>query len=340
MDKEFYSEQRLKFGKDLDRALLWYKAITGKKKLSEHDYDTCYEQWNLLTALDSITLQSNMEFDDGYIDSTFKTMSMIFNIDVELNEEDIEKKCEFITDCLKRFQLETKADVARKASVRILKMRFEDLDNNGNFWYFDSRLTKKSDNTMSWVLSSEDYISRYLSSIGKDQIVINMNTTDFEKDMTDVVKYQKRKKDIYMNGIIDVSNGNRYLRTVASASGTRLVNIPFIKADSPEEVEKTWCDITNFDNLTDLMANMGKVDENGDIWIIMQKVKARIAQNSANSLNLNKLNKHNFDFSQEKVMFIPDFEGTINSAYKTLTEDGNFVMKFPNGKVLKETVNF
>ena len=340
MDKEFYSEQRLRFGNDLDRAMLWYKAITGKKKLSEHDYDVCYEQWNLLTSLDAITLQSNMEFDDGYIDSTFKIMSMIFNIDVEPITEDNEKKCEFIVDCLNRFKLENNADIAHKASVRILKMRFKDLKHNGNFSYFDSRNTSNKGNTMAWVLSSEDFISRYLDSIGKDQIIINMNTTDLEKTKEDIVKYQSQKKEIYKDGIIDISNGKRHLRTVASASGTRLVNIPFIKADSPEEVEKTWCDITNFDNLTDLMANMGKVDENGDIWIIMQKVKARIAQNGANSLNLKKLNKHNFDFSQEKVMFVPDFEGTIRNAYKTLTEDGNFVMKFPDGRVLKETIKF
>lgn len=342
-------ENKERFGSSYERATLWYSLIhkLPVKKFTDDDYRICYHQYNLFKALEEMTVE--VELADGttknvvsigeqYIEKTFAVMQKIFGVNDEAKSD--EDKLDFIKICLDKFKRQTQRETLHKASIRIIKMSFSDVQNNGQGWVFDSRNATNSNSGMRWILSSEDGISRLLSEIGREQVILNLNTSDIEENAEDEEKNRKAKEDIFLNGITDIATGKHYLCSAPSASSTRHVDFPFVKANDPEEIYQIWCEITGFANIDELVANIGSRNADGSISMVFAKVKARIAQNGANSLNtgLTATERIRSRLRNAKVVFVPDCHGTVNVPYKKITEIGVLCMEKPDGSKIEERV--
>jgi hypothetical protein len=342
-------ENKERFGACYERATLWYSLINKLpvRKFNDDDYNVCYHQWHLLNTLGEMV--GVVELEDGsskevlnieaqYIDKSFEIMKLLFGANNEtVSEED---KVEYIKLCLDKFKRQTQRETLHKASIRIIKMSFSDVKNSGNGWFFDSRNATNGNSGMRWILSSEDGISRLLSEIGREQVILNLNTSDLEETEEQVEQNRQAKEDIFLNGITDIATGKHYLCSAPSASSTRHVDFPFVKANDPEEIYDIWCEITGFVNIEELVANIGSRNADGSISMVFAKVKARIAQNGANSLNtgLTATERIRERLRNAKVVFVPDCKGTISVPYKKITETGILCMEFPDGSKVEERV--
>lgn len=342
-------ENKEKFGSSYERATLWYSLIhkLPVKRFTDDDYRICYHQYHLFKALEEMTM--TIELEDGtskdvisigqeYIDKTFQVMQKVFGVNDEAKTD--EDKLGFIKLCLDKFKRQTQRETLHKASVRIIKMTFADVSNDGNGWVFDSRMTNDKGSTMRYILSSEDGISRLLSEIGREQVILNLNTADIEENAEDEEKNRKAKEEIFLNGITDVATGKHYLCSAPSASSTRHVDFPFVKANDPEEIYQIWCEITGFANIDELVANIGSRNADGSISMVFAKVKARIAQNGANSLDtgLTATERIRERLRNAKAVFVSDCKGSISVPYKKITEVGVLCMELPDGSKIEERV--
>jgi hypothetical protein len=349
LDKVFtVQENKERFGRSYERATLWYSLLNKKPVISftSEDYDTCYNQWQVFNALGDMI--GTVELEDGsnvdklileekYIDKTFRLMTTIFGVsETSVTNDD---KIDFIQSCLSKFKRSTQSETLHKASLKIIKMSFEDIQNTGNGYIFDSR--KCGTGNMRYILTSEDGISRLLSDMGKEQVVINLETSYLEGDsLEEKERYRAMKENLFLNGITDIATGKHYLCSAPSASSTRHVDFPFVRADSPSEVYDIWCSITGFANLDELASNIGHQNSDGSISMVFAKVKARIAQNGANSLSTGKTATERIRnrLRNASVVFVPDCKGTVNTPYKKIISTGVLGMEMPDGSNIEERV--
>jgi hypothetical protein len=341
-------EYKERLGSSYNKATTWYALLNKKSvsKFTNDDYRDCYHQWMVMTSLGEMvgtieledgSKKDSLQLEERYIDKSFVVMQKIFGISSNVTSS--EDKIEFIQSCLQKFNRETKTEMLHKASIKIIKMSFEDIQNNGSGYVFDSRNCGKGN--MRYILTSEDGISRLLSDIGKEQVVINLNTSHLENgSKEDAERYYRMKEQLFLDGITDIATGKHYLCSAPSASSTRHVDFPFVRADKPEEVYDIWCKITGFSNITELASNIGKQKADGSISVIFAKIKARIAQNGANSLSTgrtaserirNRLRKAN-------VAFVSDCKGSVDTPYKKISTTGILTMELPDGTVVDERV--
>ena len=338
-------ENKERFGNSYDRATMWYSILHGipVKKFTATDYDQCYSQWQIMTALgqfvDVVEVNGRkydkLNLEDRFVERTFDIMRDMFGIKSDAHTK--EDKILLINSCLSNFQRQTESKVLHKASCRVLKMSFDDLQDTGNGYVFDSR--KAGQSTMRWILTSEDGISRLLADMGKEQVVVNLNTADSEDGAEVEAMYRKAKKLIFKDGITDVATGKHYLCSAPSASSTRHVDFPFVVADKPKEIYDLWCNITGFSSIEELASNIGSSKE-GKIFVVFAKLKARIAQNGANSLStgLTASPRVRERLLNANVVFVPDCKGTIDTPYKKISSLGVLSMEHPDGTVTYERV--
>lgn len=338
-------ENKERFGRSYDRATTWYALLNNKKvkNFSEDDYRICYYQWQVFNALRQMVepgedgSKDRLIIEGRYIDKTFAVMEKVYQIDSTdvVSEED---KIDYIQSCLSRFERQTVSETLHKASCNVLKMSFTDIMNYGNGYIFDSRKAGIGD--MRWILTSEDGISRLLSEMGKEQVIINMNTQPLESSEEEGERLRVIKECIFRDGITDIATGKHYLCSAPSASSTRHCDFPFIVADSPNEVYDIWCEITGFTDIIDLAGNIGNRKDDGSIYVVFAKLKARIAQNGANSLStgLTSTERIRNRLRSAKVVFVPDCKGTVATPYKKITERGVLSMEHPDGTVTTERV--
>jgi hypothetical protein len=220
-------------------------------------------------------------------------------------------------------------------------MNFADLVDTGSGYVFDSRRAGTSDTAMRWILTAEDGISRILSSLGREQVIVKMDTADLEGGEPEMAeRYRQMKEQIFLNGITDIASGKHYLCSAPSASSTRHCDFPFVMADTPQEIYDLWCEITGFNDITDLAGNIGSRKDDGSIYVVFAKLKARIAQNGANSFSTGKLATETVRarLRNAKVLFVPDCKGTISVPYKKITATGVLSMEHPDGTITSERV--
>lgn len=343
-------ENKERFGRSFDRATTWYSLLNKipVKKMNSDDYDICYGWWQIMSALEQMT--GTIELEDGskteslnleghLIDRTFRVMQIIFGLQSDATNEN--DKLEFIHQCLNKFQRQTQHKTYHKASTRVLKMNFADLVDTGNGYIFDSRRAGTSDTAMRWILTAEDGISRILSSLGREQVIVKMDTADLEGGEPEMAeRYRQMKEQIFLNGITDIASGKHYLCSAPSASSTRHCDFPFVMADTPQEIYDLWCEITGFTDITDLAGNIGSRKDDGSIYVVFAKLKARIAQNGANSFSTGKLATETVRarLRNAKVLFVPDCKGTISVPYKKITATGVLSMEHPDGTITSERV--
>ena len=347
--KLLVAEYREVLGRSYERATLWWAKLKGKAvdDFGVDDYESCHYSWQLLNALNGLTI--DVELSDGsksktidigtqYIDKTFAILSATFG--GAKAQSDLDEKREYIELCLSKFKMEALTERLKKASVSILKLHYSDISWNGVDFVFDSRrATYGSSDTMRWILTSEDGISRIISSLGKEQVVINMNTSSEEESEEKKVLITDTKARIFEFGVVDVATGNRYFVSAPSASSTRHVDFPFLKADSHEEVIDLWCQITGCSNLSELASLIGKTKD-GKVLLNLAKFKARIAQNGANSLDVSRsASERVASFLRNvNVVYVPDCVGSISKPYKKQGAVGELVFEHEDGTVTSETV--
>ena len=343
-------ENKERFGRSYERATMWYSLLNNipVKKMNADDYDICYNQYHIMLALEQMT--GIIENEDGskskvlnleerFLERTFKVMQTVFGVKSEVTTDT--DKLEFIRQCLNKFQRQTQRETLHKASCRILKMNFEDLVDTGSGFVFDSRKANTTGTCMRWILSSEDGISRILSDLGKEQVVIKMDTADLEGGEPEMAeRYRQMKEKIFLNGVTDVASGKHYLCSAPSASSTRHCDFPFVVADTPQEIYDLWCEITGFSDITDLAGNIGSRKDDGSIYVVFAKLKARVAQNGANSLStgLTSTERIRNRLRNAKVVFVPDCKGSVAIPYKKITDRGVLSMEHPDGTVTTERV--
>ena len=344
--KLLVEEYRERLGSSYSRATLWWSILNKKavNAFDADDFEKLSTQWNILMALNQ-NLEV-VEFEDGskanklalesiYVDRTYKVLHASFGgPDAKTQEE----KLDMINVYLSRFKTDALSEVVHKASCRVLKLHFNDLVNTGNGWVFDSRKTKESQ-TMRWILTAEDGISRLLSDLGREQVVINMNTADQESGDEEKEMLRVSKEQIFEFGVTDVATGKHYLCSAPSASSTRHVDFPFVKATSPQEVYDIWCLITGYHNIDELIEGVGS-KKDGKLYVVFAKFKARIAQNGANSIDTGK---HGSNLALSilrgaKVDFVADCHGTISKPFKRQGELGELIFEHPDGTVTSERV--
>jgi len=343
------NEYKDKLGRSYERATTWYSLLNKKpvKAFSKEDYDLCYHRWNVFVALGEMV--GTVELEDGsnvdklqleqsYINKTFILMQNVFGVNSS-NAVTDEDKLAFIQSCLNKFNRDTQTETLHKASIKIIKMSFEDIQDTGNGYVFDSR--KCGTGNMRYILTSEDGISRLLSDMGKEQVVINLNTSHLDggdKDKEEM--YRAAKEKLFLDGITDLATGKHYLVSAPSASSTRHVDFPFVRADKPEDVYDIWCKITGFSNLEELAGNIGKRNPNGSISVVFAVVKARVAQNGANSLSTGKTASERIRnrLRNAKVAFVDDCHGTIDVPFKRISSTGILTMEMPDGSKVDERV--
>ena len=346
-------ENKERFGRSYDKATMWYSLIHKKSvsKFDYSDYEDCYQQWNIMVALGQMVTPVELEngskenvlsLETRFIKRTFEICAEIFNLQSDAQSE--EDKLDFINSCLNQFKRQTVSETLHKASCRILKMSFEDINESPNGeWVFDSRKATKatSGTSMRWILTAEDGISRLLSDMGREQVVVNLNTTETENGSKEQeAKNSAVKEQIFLHGIRDIATGKHYLCSAPSASSTRHVDFPFVVADKPEEIYDLWCQITGFSDITELVGNIGHRNDDGSITMVFAKVKARIAQNGANSLSTGKTASERIRerLRNANVVFVPDCKGSIDIPYKKISAIGVLSMEHPDGTVTSERV--
>lgn len=325
------AENKDRFGRSYDRATMWYSLIHNipVKRFTADDYDDCYNKWQIMNALtDMVTVVEDdshsfeeLSLEDRFIDRTFAVMQKLFNGTNVIAETDEDKKS-YILSCLNLFKAQTQTEVLHKASCKVLKMSYDDLFAYGESFAFDSRKASDSDTGMRWILTSEDGISRLLADCGKEQVILNLNTADKETSDEEKEKLLAVKETIFEKGIVDIATNKKYLSSAPSASSTRHVDFPFINVSEPEEVYKIWCDITGFKDIESLAKGIGKSKDDG-IYVVFAKLKARIAQNGANSLSMNYASDRVRNWLRNaRVDFTDDCHGEIYKPCKKVSAVG------------------
>ena len=348
-------EVKADLGRDYQRVLTWYHIMHPEvKKMYPEHYTEMRNQWRLCNAvadmieIDEESSLSTCTVESQYLDRTYAFFIRLFNGSNE--SVDDETKRSYIADCMEQFKRQTQTETLHKQNITILKMSYDDItfDSNGKA-YFDSRnasvfvgsniqRSSKSD-SMRWIATSEDGISRILKKYGLNQVIIHLgNQGRTPEEMEEILC---SKENIFLHGITDIANGKHYLCSAPSASSTRHADFPFVEANSPMDIYKIWCEITGFESIEKLVEGIGHLRDDGKFVVNMAKLKARIAMRGANSFDTyekveNTMVLHRL--KHPKVDYCRDSKGTTSCPYKGITTPGVLEMKNPDGSITVQRV--
>lgn len=212
---------------------------------------------------------------------------------------------------LQRLRLQFAPAVVKKGQFKVLKGSYTDLKvlNGGGLFIdsskaadFTARKEAEGDVSLHYVLEGESAISRILENRGLSLVILDMNI--MSQDEAEIISAREFFKVLFKEGFEDVSTGKHYLATASSASQTRNGLVPFVEANTPEDVEALWAEQTGYKNFGMFVKDIAKKGE-----VNLTKMIARISCNGSSSTSLKGISENS-----------PYYDRLVHTSYRCVDD--------------------
>ena len=213
---------------------------------------------------------------------------------------------------LQRLRLQFCPSVAKKGQFKVLKGTYMDLKVvNGGCIAIDSskaadftaRKEGDKETSLHYVMEGESAISRILEERGLSLVILDVNIAS--QDESEITSAREFFKVLFKEGFEDVATGKHYLATASSASQTRNGLVPFVEANTPEDVEALWAEQTGYPTFAMFVKDIAKHGEE----INLTKAIARISCNGSSSTSLRAISENS-----------PYYDRLIHTSYRCVDD--------------------
>lgn len=329
--REAKASAKEELGRDFERAIMFWKQLKGISSMDVDNYMEAVESWKLLNSLVTVSDDKDKDIEIAVTDSLLATAEKIRDVfcpGADVSGYSNEELSNFIEDCLEQFALSVYTKRLVKESTDIIKMSMSNIEYtaDGNAVFDTSKANRftgekieynERNNVMRIVESSEDGISRMLEEKGISSLTVFMGLQG--KNDEEQLLIDKRKGEIFRNGITDVATGKHYMFAFQNPSSCRKANYMFVEAETWEDVKVLWLEITGMKDWEQFLRTF--LDKEGKV--VMSKLIARISTRGSNSFNLSKVSPEWAEkIAKARIDYTKDIKMEIDRPYRTMTAPG------------------
>ena len=324
-------------GRDFDKAVMFWKKVNSLKYMTTEAYYEMVDGWKLLTGLLGLVDDEKkyINITDNFKNTAQAISSIFCTNEVDFDGYSDEELRDYILDSLNNFSLSVFSKKLTKDTGEIIKMSMDDFEFDTDKITFDS--TKASKFTgkevkihkgqIRIVETAEDAILRMLKECENpiSSLTVFMGKSSQDKEEMILIKQAKRR--VFTEGFTDIFSGKHYMFAFQNPSSCRGANFMFVEANSWDEVETLWLEITGLKTWADF--ERAFFDKDGKVN--MAKLLARVSTRGSNSFSVAKVAPDLAEVIKNfNVKYVRDTKTEVFKDYKTLKGPG--VMELVKGK--------
>lgn len=335
--KEFAKNE---LGREFDKVVMFWKRLKSLKYMSTESYYYMVEYWNRVNGVLALVDDSKkyVNITNNFRDLA-KAISEPYFEDVSFidiySDEEVRDHILYI---LENIRLSVYSEKLTKDTGEIIKMSMDDLEFGVEFITFDStkasKFTGKEVKThkgdMRIVETAEDAIIRMLKERENPISSLTVFMGKQSQDKEEMILIKQAKRRVFTEGFTDIFSGKHYMFAFQNPSSCRAANFMFVEANTWDEVEALWLEITGLKTWADF--EKAFYDEEGKVN--MAKLLARVSTRGSNSFSINKVAPDLAEIIKSfKVEYVRDTKTEVFKDYKTLKGPG--LMELVTGKSRK-----
>lgn len=330
-------EVKALLGADFKKAILFYQDCHGK--IGEHglklgDYFKAADMFRTLNGF------VNSESLDYSADDVVKMFGEAYGLNADNLDDD--QLSAFIDDCTQRYILDTQTEKITKEPLPVFKGTLMDtFEGSDGLLYIDlskaSEVTvetsvlsfddNKEVNTLRKVLTSENGALREFAEIGResgiDCVPLVLDVSAKSADLAQDTMLRNKKRNLFRNGLIDISTGVHYQFGMRGASQNRKGHACFLVMKDWNDTFKFWFRVTGLNTAENFTKAFGE-------YLNFSKTLTRCSSRASASFNLDKTRPEiSAKIKAFKALYIGDkfpwAEMEVNRPYYTMVGPNHMV---------------